>query len=51
MPFNGETATIATNPNIPVDISLGLLKKETALSKSVCFFFPFVFGTELQAND
>ncbi|KAM5141170.1 integrator complex subunit 11 [Mantella aurantiaca] len=32
MPFNGETATIATNPNIPVDISLGLLKKETALS-------------------
>ncbi|XP_068096702.1 integrator complex subunit 11 [Hyperolius riggenbachi] len=32
MPFNGETATITTNPNIPVDISLGLLKKETALS-------------------
>ncbi|XP_053308539.1 integrator complex subunit 11 [Spea bombifrons] len=32
MPFNGETATILTNPNIPVDISLGLLKKESALS-------------------
>lgn len=32
MPFNGETATIVTNPNIPVDISLGLLKKESALS-------------------
>ncbi|KAG9482295.1 integrator complex subunit 11 [Eleutherodactylus coqui] len=32
MPMNGETATIVTNPNIPVDISLGLLKKESALS-------------------
>ncbi|XP_053572186.1 LOW QUALITY PROTEIN: integrator complex subunit 11-like [Bombina bombina] len=32
MPANGETCTITTNPNIPVDISLGLLKKECALS-------------------
>ncbi|KAM4650462.1 integrator complex subunit 11 [Discoglossus pictus] len=31
MPANGETTTIVTNPNIPVDISLGLLKKESAL--------------------
>lgn len=28
MPANGETVTIATSPNIPVDISLGLLKRE-----------------------
>ncbi|KAJ7306404.1 hypothetical protein JRQ81_009751 [Phrynocephalus forsythii] len=28
MPANGETVTIFTNPNIPVDISLGLLKRE-----------------------
>ncbi|XP_014373017.1 integrator complex subunit 11 isoform X1 [Alligator sinensis] len=31
MPANGETTTFFTNPNIPVDISLGLLKRETAL--------------------
>uniref|UniRef100_A0A4W3GVD3 Integrator complex subunit 11 n=1 Tax=Callorhinchus milii TaxID=7868 RepID=A0A4W3GVD3_CALMI len=31
MPANGETATIVTNPNIPADISLGLLKRETTL--------------------
>uniref|UniRef100_A0A8D0HKR9 Integrator complex subunit 11 n=1 Tax=Sphenodon punctatus TaxID=8508 RepID=A0A8D0HKR9_SPHPU len=31
MPANGETITLSTNPNIPVDISLGLLKRETAL--------------------
>ncbi|XP_010136207.1 PREDICTED: integrator complex subunit 11 isoform X1 [Buceros rhinoceros silvestris] len=31
MPANGETTTIFTNPSIPVDISLGLLKRETAL--------------------
>ncbi|KAK2526840.1 Cpsf3l [Columba livia] len=30
MPANGETTTIFTNPSIPVDISLGLLKRETA---------------------
>ncbi|NWQ83800.1 INT11 protein, partial [Columbina picui] len=30
MPVNGETTTIFTNPSIPVDISLGLLKRETA---------------------
>ncbi|XP_069774858.1 integrator complex subunit 11 [Narcine bancroftii] len=31
MPANGETATIVTNPNIPVDISLCLLKRDSAL--------------------
>ncbi|XP_054250889.1 integrator complex subunit 11 isoform X2 [Indicator indicator] len=31
MPANGETTTVFTNPSIPVDISLGLLKRETAL--------------------
>lgn len=32
MPCNGETITIDTEPNVPVDISLSLLKKESALS-------------------
>ena len=27
MPANGETVTIVTKPSIPVDMSLGLLKK------------------------
>ncbi|XP_038677904.1 integrator complex subunit 11 isoform X1 [Scyliorhinus canicula] len=31
MPANGETAAIVTNPNIPVDISLGLLKGDSTL--------------------
>jgi len=31
MPANGETTTIFTNPSIPVDIALGLLKRETAI--------------------
>ncbi|NXU87713.1 INT11 protein, partial [Xiphorhynchus elegans] len=31
MPANGETTTIFTNPCIPVDISLGLLKREAAI--------------------
>uniref|UniRef100_H3BHM8 Integrator complex subunit 11 n=1 Tax=Latimeria chalumnae TaxID=7897 RepID=H3BHM8_LATCH len=31
MPANGETITEETNPNIPVDISLSLLKREAAL--------------------
>ncbi|NXF63855.1 INT11 protein, partial [Ciccaba nigrolineata] len=31
MPANGETTTIFTNPSIPVDISLGLLKRETTI--------------------
>ncbi|KAL4623764.1 integrator complex subunit 11 [Arapaima gigas] len=31
MPANGETATIPTNPSVPVDISLSLLKREAAL--------------------
>ncbi|XP_069097174.1 integrator complex subunit 11 [Pleurodeles waltl] len=31
MPANGETVSVVTNPNIPVDISLGLLKREAAL--------------------
>ncbi|KFZ69006.1 Integrator complex subunit 11 [Podiceps cristatus] len=34
MPANGETTTIFTNPSIPVDISLGLLKRETAIGLS-----------------
>ncbi|NXX30188.1 INT11 protein, partial [Nicator chloris] len=34
MPANGETTTILTNPCIPVDISLGLLKRETAIGPS-----------------
>uniref|UniRef100_A0A8C3IF19 Integrator complex subunit 11 n=1 Tax=Chrysemys picta bellii TaxID=8478 RepID=A0A8C3IF19_CHRPI len=31
MPANGETTTLFTSPNIPVDISLGLLKRESAI--------------------
>ncbi|XP_066547569.1 integrator complex subunit 11 [Amia ocellicauda] len=31
MPANGETSTMITNPNVPVDISLSLLKREAAL--------------------
>lgn len=31
MPANGETATVSTNPSVPVDISLNLLKREMAL--------------------
>ncbi|XP_075897878.1 integrator complex subunit 11 [Nelusetta ayraudi] len=31
MPANGETATMTTNPSVPVDISLNLLKREMAL--------------------
>ncbi|MBN3318680.1 INT11 protein, partial [Atractosteus spatula] len=31
MPANGETATVVTNPNVPVDISLNLLKREASL--------------------
>lgn len=31
MPANGETTAILTNPCIPVDISLGLLKREAAI--------------------
>lgn len=31
MPANGETVTVTTNPSVPVDISLGLLKREMAL--------------------
>ncbi|XP_015671534.1 integrator complex subunit 11 [Protobothrops mucrosquamatus] len=34
MPANGETVSIFTNPNIPVDISLGLLKRELAVGPS-----------------
>ncbi|KAL7978657.1 hypothetical protein Chor_010700 [Crotalus horridus] len=34
MPANGETVSIFTNPNIPVDISLGLLKRELAIGPS-----------------
>lgn len=28
MPANGETCTIKTNPDIPVDIQLSIVKKE-----------------------
>ncbi|XP_022050873.1 integrator complex subunit 11 [Acanthochromis polyacanthus] len=35
MPANGETATITTNPSVPVDISLSLLKREMALGGSL----------------
>uniref|UniRef100_A0A8C4Z5F0 Integrator complex subunit 11 n=1 Tax=Gadus morhua TaxID=8049 RepID=A0A8C4Z5F0_GADMO len=31
MPANGETTTVTTNPNVPVDISLNLLKREMSL--------------------
>ncbi|KAG9339258.1 hypothetical protein JZ751_023955 [Albula glossodonta] len=31
MPANGETSSITTNPSVPVDISLNLLKREAAL--------------------
>ncbi|KAM4571987.1 integrator complex subunit 11 [Fundulus diaphanus] len=31
MPANGETASVTTNPSVPVDISLNLLKREMAL--------------------
>ncbi|KAG7257817.1 hypothetical protein CRUP_018748 [Coryphaenoides rupestris] len=31
MPANGETATVTTNPSVPVDISLNLLKREMSL--------------------
>ncbi|MBN3279245.1 INT11 protein, partial [Polyodon spathula] len=31
MPANGETATTVTNPSVPVDIALSLLKREAAL--------------------
>lgn len=35
MPANGETATVTTNPSVPVDISLNLLKREMALGGTV----------------
>ncbi|KAF7666119.1 hypothetical protein LDENG_00120770 [Lucifuga dentata] len=35
MPANGETATVSTNPSVPVDISLKLLKREMALGGSL----------------
>ncbi|MED6235476.1 hypothetical protein ATANTOWER_027185 [Ataeniobius toweri] len=31
MPANGETVTVTTNPSVPVDMSLNLLKREMAL--------------------
>ncbi|KAK5623429.1 Integrator complex subunit 11 [Crenichthys baileyi] len=31
MPANGETVTMTTNPSVPVDMSLNLLKREMAL--------------------
>ncbi|XP_061758829.1 integrator complex subunit 11 [Nerophis ophidion] len=35
MPANGETATVTTNPRVPVDMSLNLLKREVALGGSL----------------
>lgn len=35
MPANGETTTVTTNPSVPVDISLNLLKREMALGGTV----------------
>ncbi|XP_061908658.1 integrator complex subunit 11 [Entelurus aequoreus] len=35
MPANGETATVTTNPTVPVDMSLNLLKREVALGGSL----------------
>lgn len=31
MPANGETVMVTTNPSVPVDISLNLLKREMVL--------------------
>lgn len=39
MPANGETATVTTNPSVPVDISLNLLKREMALGGMCHRFF------------
>lgn len=39
MPANGETATMTTNPSVPVDISLNLLKREMALRGKSCLHF------------
>lgn len=32
-PANGETVSIPTNPNVPLDISIGLLKRESKLAE------------------
>lgn len=42
MPANGETTTVGTNPSVPVDISLNLLKREMALGGAL--------GAELSAQ-
>lgn len=42
MPANGETTTVGTNPSVPVDISLHLLKREMALGGAL--------GAELSAQ-
>lgn len=42
MPANGETTTVSTNPSVPVDISLNLLKREMALGGAL--------GAELSAQ-
>ena len=36
MPANGETVTVTTNPSVPVDMSLNLLKREMALGGIFC---------------
>lgn len=35
MPANGETTSVITNPSVPVDMSLNLLKREMALGGEV----------------
>lgn len=39
MPANGETVTVKTNPSVPVDISLNLLKREMALGGKLSLKF------------
>lgn len=44
MPANGETATVTTNPSVPVDISLNLLKREMALRGKLCLDLEVMVG-------
>lgn len=44
MPANGETATVTTNPSVPVDISLNLLKREMALRGKLCLALEAMVG-------
>lgn len=44
MPANGETTTVTTNPSVPVDISLNLLKREMALRGKLCLDLEVMVG-------